>query len=222
MKRFFLFIVIMLTAAMTSRPQQICPNVSMLFNKQRQLYPQEKLFIHTDRTSYMPGERIWLCIYAVDATSLIPTDADMYAYAELLDTQGFTIKRIKIARHNGAYAGYLDTPKDLAEEQCFLRCYTLYSAGLHGYECLTPISIGSSPAPVTDIQTADAWEKSNPLHCTDTGQAFKISVLSLRKRICESNNHGSCRVFRQHTPQYMPSITDFSAYVGSHNKRPRQ
>lgn len=145
MKRFFLFIVIMLTAAMTSRPQQICPNVSMLFNKQRQLYPQEKLFIHTDRTSYMPGERIWLCIYAVDATSLIPTDADMYAYAELLDTQGFTIKRIKIARHNGAYAGYLDTPKDLAEEQCFLRCYTLYSAGLHGYECLTPISIGSSP-----------------------------------------------------------------------------
>lgn len=136
----------------------------MLFNKQRQLYPQEKLFIHTDRTSYMPGERIWLCIYAVDATSLIPTDADMYAYAELLDTQGFTIKRIKIARHNGAYAGYLDTPKDLAEEQCFLRCYTLYSAGLHGYECLTPISIGSSPAPVTDIQTADAWEKSNPLH----------------------------------------------------------
>lgn len=95
MKRFFLFIVIMLTAAMTSRPQQICPNVSMLFNKQRQLYPQEKLFIHTDRTSYMPGERIWLCIYAVDATSLIPTDADMYAYAELLDTQGFTIKRIK-------------------------------------------------------------------------------------------------------------------------------
>ena len=111
----------MLTEAMTSRPQQICPNVSMLFNKQRQLYPQEKLFIHTDRTSYMPGERIWLCIYAVDATSLIPTDADMYAYAELLDTQGFTIKRIKIARHNGAYAGYLDTPKDLAEEQCFLR-----------------------------------------------------------------------------------------------------
>lgn len=176
MKRFFLFIVIMLTAAMTSRPQQICPNVSMLFNKQRQLYPQEKLFIHTDRTSYMPGERIWLCIYAVDATSLIPTDADMYAYAELLDTQGFTIKRIKIARHNGAYAGYLDTPKDLAEEQCFLRCYTLYSAGLHGYECLTPISIGSSPAPVTDIQTADAWEKSNPLHCTDTGQAFKIML----------------------------------------------
>lgn len=166
----------MLTAAMTSRPQQICPNVSMLFNKQRQLYPQEKLFIHTDRTSYMPGERIWLCIYAVDATSLIPTDADMYAYAELLDTQGFTIKRIKIARHNGAYAGYLDTPKDLAEEQCFLRCYTLYSAGLHGYECLTPISIGSSPAPVTDIQTADAWEKSNPLHCTDTGQAFKIML----------------------------------------------
>lgn len=166
----------MLTAAMTSRPQQICPNVSMLFNKQRQLYPQEKLFIHTDRTSYMPGERIWLCIYAVDATSLIPTDADMYAYAELLDTQGFTIKRIKIARHNGAYAGYLDTPKDLAEEQCFLRCYTLYSAGLHGYECLTPISIGSSPAPVTDIQTADSWEKSNPLHCTDTGQAFKIML----------------------------------------------
>ena len=27
-------------------------------------------------------------VYAVDATSLIPTDADMYAYAELLDTQG--------------------------------------------------------------------------------------------------------------------------------------
>ena len=43
-------------------------------SKQLALYPQEKIHLHTDRTMYVPGEKIWFKAYVVDAfTHQFPT-----------------------------------------------------------------------------------------------------------------------------------------------------
>ena len=62
-----------------------------LYNK----YPQEKLYLHFDRSGYNPGETIWFKAYLFDG--LFPSDMSKTLYAELLDEQG---KVMNVKRHH--------------------------------------------------------------------------------------------------------------------------
>src|SRR5471030_1703399 len=46
---------------------------------------QEKLFVHTDKTFYLPGEFIWFKIYDVDGLFNKPLDLSKVAYVEILN-----------------------------------------------------------------------------------------------------------------------------------------
>lgn len=39
---------------------------------QLEIFPQEKLFLHIDKSSYISGEKIWFCAYPVDESYCIP------------------------------------------------------------------------------------------------------------------------------------------------------
>lgn len=167
----YTFLTILLCRAVPTYAQSIAAN----FDRQRLAYPQEKLYVHTDRTVYGAGERIWLRVYVVDATSLVPVDSDKYVYVELMDETGFVLRRIKILNTEGLCAGYIDVPQNLSSARYFIRCYTLYSAAVRGYECLQPFCIGKEFTPwQTDGQTYTP--PSGLLRCEDEGTAFKVWV----------------------------------------------
>ncbi len=160
-----------------SQQNHIC--LASRFDKQRQLYPQEKLYVHTDRSKYMPGDRIWLRAYVIDATSFLPLDADRYLYVELTDSNGFVIRRVKVSNINSSFSGYIDIPQQTEFGCCYLRSYTLYSANLRGYECIAPINIGIDNDVKPYGQVSGEENQTGPLLCEDIGSAIRLQSAGL-------------------------------------------
>lgn len=150
---------------------------SSRFDSQRRSYPQERLCVVTDRTRYQPGDRVWFRTYVVDAVNLSPVALDRYVYAELVDGRGLVVKRVRVMNANGVFSGYLDIPQGLYPSRYFLRCYTLFSASLSGYECIVPVVVGNADDSQTmDEVPADQPPRNGVLHVADAGETFKVWV----------------------------------------------
>lgn len=100
------------------------------FNKQLQLFPQEKLYMQTDKPYYTGGEDLWFRIYLTDYISHIPDTTSRYVYTELVDPLNRIMKRIKTIPRDGAYYGQIHLDETLPEGSYLLRCYTRYMEGL--------------------------------------------------------------------------------------------
>ena len=96
-------------------------------NHQRNIYPQEKIHVVTDRNLYCGGDTIWLRAFVVDADTHIQTAISKYAYIELLTPFGFADKRVKLMERDGVYAGYIPLDEDIYEGDYTLTAYTAYA-----------------------------------------------------------------------------------------------
>lgn len=86
--------------------------------------PAEKLFIHTAKTFYLPGEIIWFKIYVTDALLHHPLSVSKVAYAELLDSANKPVLQAKIAIDSGTGNGSLALPSYITTGNYILRAYT--------------------------------------------------------------------------------------------------
>lgn len=72
--------------------------------------------IHTDRPSYLAGERIWFRTHLVDALQMKQANASRYVYVELIDPAAQLVKRIKLRPDSlGYFHGHLDTEEQQPE-----------------------------------------------------------------------------------------------------------
>lgn len=95
--------------------------------QQSQLYPQEKLYLHTDRSTYATGDTLWMRAYVVDAALHQPTLKSRYAYVELISPLGNVEKRLRLRQdENGAIHGHLALPDTLPSGSYQLRSYTRF------------------------------------------------------------------------------------------------
>ena len=111
---FFLFLLICLS----SKAQPYDSVLKKLYEK----YPQEKLYLHFDRTGYNPGETIWFKAYLFDG--LFQSDLSKTLYAELLDDQGRVIERKTAPFVLSGAASAFDLPTDLKSNVVYVRAYT--------------------------------------------------------------------------------------------------
>ena len=112
------------------------------FIEQLSRYPQEKLYVHTDKEHYIAGDTVWLRAHCVDAATLTPARDSRYLYVELHDGSGALVRRIKILRRDGIYAGYLPLPDDAAGDYA-LCAYTLFMRNLpEDYLFRKPLRVG--------------------------------------------------------------------------------
>ncbi|MDE6697237.1 MAG: hypothetical protein K2K25_10190 [Muribaculaceae bacterium] len=96
-------------------------------NIQRNIYPQEKLHVVTDRDIYCGGDTIWLRAFVVDADTHLQTAISKYAYIELMTPFGFANKRVKLMEQDGVYAGYIPVDEEIYEGEYTLAAYTAYA-----------------------------------------------------------------------------------------------
>lgn len=85
---------------------------------------QEKIFIHTDRSSYIAGEIIWCKVYCVDAMNNHYSTLSKVAYVEVLDKDQQPVLQAKIALQDGTGSGSLLIPANLSSGNFILRSYT--------------------------------------------------------------------------------------------------
>jgi hypothetical protein len=92
--------------------------------RQLKLFPQEKIHIHTDKSTYVAGEKIWYRAYVVDAILNRPTYLSRYVYVELISPAGELISLDKIRPVDSLFHNHVNLAEDLAEGTYMLRAYT--------------------------------------------------------------------------------------------------
>lgn len=102
----------------------ITDSITQRFRKQLLLFPQEKIFLHTDRSSYIAGDTIWLRAHLVDAATHHALTVSRYIYVELINTQNKLQTRIKLRPEKDSYHGYIRLDDMLPQGYYTLRAYT--------------------------------------------------------------------------------------------------
>ncbi|KYG76777.1 TonB-dependent receptor [Roseivirga echinicomitans] len=89
-----------------------------------QEYPQEKVYLHTDRKYYAPGEPIWFQSYLTAGYLHEPSPFSANVYVELYsDTDSLVAEKL-IFSEGGFGQGVIDVPQELSEGNYVLRAYT--------------------------------------------------------------------------------------------------
>ncbi len=105
--------------------------ISQHFKKQLSLFPQEKIYLHTDKNVYVAGEKIWFRAYLVNAASHKPANGSRYIYVELINPIDSLVRRVKIRpSEDDRHYGYLLVDEDLPEGSYSIRAYTNYMKNL--------------------------------------------------------------------------------------------
>lgn len=101
--------------------------IKKLFLDQLSLFPQEKIYVQTDRSEYLSGEIIWFRVHLVDAVFLKQANASRYVYIELIDPANYLVERTKLRPDStGCFYGNIKLKDDLGEGHYLLRAYTRF------------------------------------------------------------------------------------------------
>ena len=118
--------------------------VAQRFDRQLDLFPQEKIHLQTDKPYYIAGERIWFRAHVVDAATHVPSFSASSVFVELFDARDSVVCRVKTGIGNDLYSGYINIPEDVPEGNYTLRAWTKRMRNLdEDYFYLKNIRIGN-------------------------------------------------------------------------------
>ena len=163
------FILVLFTgiSIITHGQNDIPNNLALLFQNQLEIFPQEKIYLHTDKPYYISGEKIWFRAYLVDAMYHIATTDSRYVYVELINPLDSVVTRIKIRENEGAYWGHLPIPDDVPEGDYTLRAYTTYMRSLEeNYFFTKTLHIGDPQARTIQVTTDFFFESDRRVYAT--------------------------------------------------------
>ncbi len=149
--------------------RQIAPDtIVRFFERELSHFPQEKMSIHTDRSAYLAGEKVWLRVHVVDALTMIQANASRYVYVELIAPTGSLVKRVKIRPdEKGSFGGYLDIDEEQPEGNYSIRAYTQFMRNI-GEDYFAHKSIY--------ISTPASYELKPHVMITENGKNVKTNI----------------------------------------------
>lgn len=141
----------------------VTDSVDYLMQRQLLAFPQEKIYVQTDKAGYLSGERIWFRAHIVDALTHQQVFISRYIYVELIGPLNDLVKRVKIRPDStGIYSGYIDLGEDLAQGAYTLRAYTQFMRNRSEdyffrrvIQVLDPFSLQLEPLVSFDIEKND-------------------------------------------------------------------
>ncbi|HAL83531.1 MAG TPA: hypothetical protein DCO83_15930 [Mucilaginibacter sp.] len=107
-----------------SSSAQVIQEVQNSFNLYKQTALQEKIFVHTDKNVYLPGEILWFKVYCVDGNDHKPLNLSKVVYVEILDNSQNPVVQAKVLMKNGMGNGSLYIPVSVNTGNCRFRAYT--------------------------------------------------------------------------------------------------
>jgi hypothetical protein len=119
-----LFNSLCLLTAVYAQNSAVENNVKTAFDQYRRGYIQERLYVHTDRNSYLSREILWFRIYYVDIFFNRPASISKIAYIELLDKYNHPILQQKVSLKPGESNGSFTIPVNIPSGMYRLRAYT--------------------------------------------------------------------------------------------------
>ena len=142
-------------------------SLAMLFYQQLVAFPQEKIYLHTDKPYYISGEKIWFRAHLADAINHVPSPVSRYVYVELISPLDSIVTRVKIRQEEEAYHGYLLIPDDLPEGDYMMRAYTTFMRSLdEHYFCTKTIRISDPQARAIQTDARFTFESGRRVNAT--------------------------------------------------------
>ncbi len=99
-------------------------------SKQLRMFPQEKIYLHTDKPYYITGENIFFRAHLIDALTHMPASVSRYVYVELIDPLDSAVIRLKVKPEDKMYFGHISLKEDMPEGVYKLRAYTNFMRNL--------------------------------------------------------------------------------------------
>ena len=128
MKKVYVILLIFITSALllSTRPvaETIVEQIGTTLKKYTEEFPQEKIYLHTDRPYYLSGETIWLKAYVTAGTTQQLSTISNTVYVELLASDKSPVEKFILRADSGLGHGYLELPADLESGTYLLRAYT--------------------------------------------------------------------------------------------------
>jgi hypothetical protein len=103
---------------------QVIQEVQNSFNLYKQSALQEKIFVHTDKNIYLPGEIVWFKIYCVDGNDHKPLNLSKVVYVDVLDENQNAIVQAKVLMNKGIGDGSLYIPVSISNGNYKFRAYS--------------------------------------------------------------------------------------------------
>ncbi|MDR2622945.1 MAG: TonB-dependent receptor plug domain-containing protein [Dysgonamonadaceae bacterium] len=166
--------------------------------RQLQLFPQEKIYVHTDKQTYRGGETIWFKVYLTDAVVHYPSELSRFVYVELISPKKVVVRREKIRIAPDESCGQIELSATLPEGSYILRAYSGTFYGMEeDYFFHKNISVRSSvpdntkkaDVPREDYALSFFPEGGNLLE----GIACKIAFKAIKSNGLAENIRGSIR-----------------------------
>ena len=110
------------------------------FKDQLMLFPQEKLYLHTDKSAYIAGDTIWFRAHVVDAATHIPASVSRCVYVELINQSDSVIHRVRVCLSDSIYCGYMPIPISVPQSSYHLCAYTRFMENLN-QDCLFDVEL---------------------------------------------------------------------------------
>jgi len=133
------------------------------FSNQLLLFPQEKIYLHTDKPYYITGEQIWFRAYTAEAASHYPSFMSSHVYTELLNPLGAVVSRVKTGKDSiGAYHGNMLIPTGIPEGDYSLHAYSSLMFNEDEKHFFTKIlRIGESQTRTISVDAKFAFQAKN-------------------------------------------------------------
>ena len=148
-----------------SGQNNIPDSLALLFNYQLTAFPQEKIYLHTDKPYYLTGEKVWFRAYLADAVTHIPSPMSRYVYVELINPLDTVVTRVKIRQKDDVYHGHLLIPDNIPEGDYTMRAYTTFMQSQEeNYFCTKAVHICDPQARAVSIDTEFTFESGRRIN----------------------------------------------------------
>jgi hypothetical protein len=161
--------------------------IKKLFLDQLSFFPQEKIYVQTDRSEYLTGDIIWFRVHLVDAVFLKQANASRYVYVELVNPTSHIVERVKLRPDStGCFYGNIVIEDELGEGDYMLRAYTRFMQNVgEDYFFTKPIYIKT---PVSEKVSVDVKYLAD-------GNAINAEMHFLNKAGKEKIMPGECIIY---------------------------
>ena len=114
------------SAQVAASAQQDRQSPRELFENYNDVRTSEKVFVHTDKDSYVGGDTLWFRAYRVQAETHSPMLYSGLVYADLFDADNKQVARIQLTRTDFCFKGSYKLPKNLDPGYYTLTAYTYW------------------------------------------------------------------------------------------------
>jgi hypothetical protein len=123
--KFICFLICLFVASTVFSQNNISgPDISNAYSRSENQYIQEKLYVHTDKDTYISREILWFRIYFLDGFYNRPGSFSKIAYIEILDKNNLAVVQQKASLKAGESSGSLVIPTSLPSGMYKFRAYS--------------------------------------------------------------------------------------------------